>query len=114
MTESEIRVAVAQGEIGVTFLFDYKRTHRINRNPFKLMEFCERAWRKLLLAATNRSKSSRKLNDTQKHLNAKPSLSERGLHVQVLTVEAALRLQDAGYDLERYERCSEPKASFSE
>ena len=55
LTEIEIRTALTLGEVEVTFRFDYTPSTRRNRNPYEEVEFCERAWRKLLLAATSRA-----------------------------------------------------------
>ena len=99
LTEAEISNALKYG-IDVTFKYDYTPSRRLVKASYQELEFTERAWRALLLIATNRQKSSRQLNERQMELSRKTKIDERGLRVRVLTTRAALRLQAAGYELE--------------
>src|SRR5687767_4069807 len=99
LTEREIRDALENQGIEVTIKCDDPRSRRLDKEAYEDIAFTERAWRLLLLVATNRRKSSRKLNETQTEIKRRSKLDEPGLRVRVLTVNAALRLQSAGYEL---------------
>ena len=97
LTEREIRDALENQGIEVTIKCDDSPSPRLDKEVYDGIAFSERAWRVLLLAATNRRKSSRKLNETQTEIKRRSQFDEPGL--RVLTVNAALRLQSAGYEL---------------
>jgi hypothetical protein len=100
LTASEIHQALQNRGIEVTIRCDEKPSPRLDQEVYEDIVFSERAWRALLLVATNRRKSSRKLNETQAEIKRRSQFDEPGLRVRVLTVNAALRLQEAGYELE--------------
>ena len=99
LTEKEIREALENQGIEVTIKCDDTPSPRPGKEVYKGIAFSEHAWRVLLLVATNRRKSSRKLNETQTEIKRRSQFDEPGLRVRVLTVNAALRLQSAGYEL---------------
>ena len=101
LTKEEIRKALEGEGIEVTVKCDYTPSGDWERAAYQAIEFTERAWRDLLLAATNRAKMSRQLCETQRVIVRKRGKSEtRDLCVRVLTVEGAVSLQDAGYALD--------------
>jgi hypothetical protein len=59
LTEAEIREALANHGIEVTIKCDDPRSRRLDNEVYEDIAFSERAWRLLLLVATNRRKSSR-------------------------------------------------------
>jgi hypothetical protein len=59
MTKVEIREALKQDGIEVTFRCDYTPSSRPDKAIYDDIEFSERAWASFLLAATNRRKKSR-------------------------------------------------------
>ena len=99
LTEKEIREALENQGIEVTIKCDDTPSPPRDNEVYDGIAFTERAWRVLLLVATNRRKSSRKLNETQTEIKRRSQFDEPGLRVRVLTVNAALRLQSAGYEL---------------
>ena len=96
-TEAEIRAALESG-MEVTFKYDYKPSRQLVRAAYEELDFVERAWRTLLLIASNAQKPSWQLNESQTDLRRKV-IDDGGLRVEILTVAAALRLQAAGYEL---------------
>ena len=101
LSAEEIRDALEAGGVQVTLKYDYAPSPIRDRAAYQEIDFTARVWRDLLLTATGRNKISRQLNERQTALamtGRGPSAG--GLCVRVLTVEAALNLQSAGYELE--------------
>jgi hypothetical protein len=106
MTENEIREALGTHGIEVTLRYDFIPSSQEDTAAYQALDFHERVWRALVLTATGRTKMSKQLNERQRALYLLGSgRTAGGLRVRVLTLDAALRLQKAGYTLsKRYSR----------
>ena len=101
LTTEQICDGLENGGIEVTVKRDYPPSGDADKAAYQEIEFMERAWRQLLLVAANRARMSKQLDEGQNALDRKRRKSPTGdLRVRVLTIEAALHLQDAGYELE--------------
>ena len=101
MTENEIRRALAICGIEVMLRYDFIPSSREDTAAYQALDFHERVWRDLVLTATGRTKMSKQLNERQTALYLLGSgRTAGGLRVRVLTFEAAVKLQNAGYKLE--------------
>ncbi len=101
MTENEIHEALETCGIEVMLKYDYIPCSQEDAAAYQALDFHERTWRNLVLTATGRTKMSRQLNERQEALYLLGSgRTVGGLRVRILTFEAALRLQRAGYTLE--------------
>jgi hypothetical protein len=99
LTVSEINKALRSGGLEIIILRDYVPSSRADEAAYQEIDFHERVWRSLLLTATGRDKVSRQLFERQCALQRKRGTSA-ALRVNVLTLDAARKLQKAGYTLE--------------
>lgn len=101
MNENEICRALVGSGIEIRLKYDYVPSPNDDTAAYQALDFHDRTWRNLILTATGRRKMSKQLNETQTALSVLGSgRSVGGLRVRVLTLEAALNLQNAGYKLE--------------
>src|SRR5262245_15230779 len=96
---NEIRLALETGALETAVQYDYTPSSDPDKAAYQEMDFRDRAWRDLLLAATGRAKMSRHLLESRDILQPKPG-QPACLRVRILTVAAARNLQHAGYRLE--------------
>jgi hypothetical protein len=99
LTGAEIKKALEEGGLEVVLAYDYAPSSNPDEAAYQEIDFHQRAWRSLLLAATGRDKISRQLLERQRSLRRKRT-SAKELRVNVLTAEAARNLEKAGFQLE--------------
>jgi hypothetical protein len=103
LTNREIETALKNGGLEVVVPSDYVPSSDQDKAAYQEIDFCHRAWRSILLAATGREKVSPQLLDRQEVIQRKRG-NAAALSVSVLTVDAARNLQNAGYQLQRPRR----------
>ena len=99
LNDGEIKKALRSGGLEITVRPDYLPSPKADEAAYQEIDFQDRAWRSLLLAATGRDKISRQLLERQCALQRKRAACSV-LRVSVLTIDAARNLQRAGYSLE--------------
>jgi hypothetical protein len=100
LKDKEIRAALEGGGLETVVRYDYVSSPQPDEAAYQEIDFRERAWRHLLLAATGRDKMSKQLSESRDVLQPK-SGGPVGFRVRILTVAAAHNLQNAGYHLEQ-------------
>jgi hypothetical protein len=101
LSQEEIRRLLESAEIHVKLLRDYLPSSNPDEAAYQEIDFIDRSWKRLVLTATRRAKISRQLVVQQTAIQRKPSRLEYDgyLRVRILTVEAAMNLQEAGWEL---------------
>jgi hypothetical protein len=99
LTNKQIREALEHTGITVVLERDYIPSRNMDRAAYQEIDFRERVWRDLVLTATRRRKMSRQLLSSQTAISLMKTGLKGAVCARILTQEAAVRLQNAGYHL---------------